>query len=298
MTGCTLPPLFAALCDDAAMFPPGSWPATEAVSTHRWHHGAAHAHLVGPFVVDAGHMGAVAEQARLTATEGPLRVVLVATGAPDGLLRSVQAALSATELQLVGVEVTPDPNTSARKAVLETVAALDAAVPRTIPAAMEIPRGIEPGTVLDILAASRYSAKFRTGGTTSQAFPSEAELARVVTACVNRSLPFKCTAGLHHAVRHTDPETGFEHHGFLNVLAATHVAGRGGDTTSVTEILRERSGHVLTSIARQWTAADAQAVRGAFTSYGTCSIAEPLADLVSLGLLPAACADPVLRETA
>jgi len=42
-------------------------------------------------------------------------------------------------------------------------------------------------------------------------------------------VPFKCTAGLHHAVHHTDPATGFVHHGFLNIVAATARAIVGGD---------------------------------------------------------------------
>ena len=70
--------------------------------------------------------------------------------------------------------------------------------------------------------------KFRTGGLTADAFPSAAELAACIDAALDRETPFKCTAGLHHAVRHTDPETGFEHHGFLNVLLATRVALDGG----------------------------------------------------------------------
>ena len=42
-----------------------------------------------------------------------------------------------------------------------------------------------------------------------------------VRDAVARSVPFKCTAGLHQAVRHTGATTGFEHHGYLNILLAT-----------------------------------------------------------------------------
>jgi hypothetical protein len=42
----------------------------------------------------------------------------------------------------------------------------------------------------------------------------------VICACRDRKLPFRLAAGLRHALRHTDPETGFTHHGFLNVLVA------------------------------------------------------------------------------
>ena len=46
------------------------------------------------------------------------------------------------------------------------------------------------------------------------------ELGDVLVAAVSAGLPFKLTAGLHEAVRHTNAETGFTHHGFLNLVLA------------------------------------------------------------------------------
>lgn len=43
--------LFAAFCDDAAVFPPGELPLDRAVPAHLRHVTAAHAPLVGPLVV-------------------------------------------------------------------------------------------------------------------------------------------------------------------------------------------------------------------------------------------------------
>jgi hypothetical protein len=117
------------------------------------------------------------------------------------------------------------------------------------------------------------------------AFPTEPELAEFIVGCVALSLPFKCTAGLHEAARHTDPATGFEHHGFLNLLLATHVAGQGGDVGDVAGALSIRSAQELADALRELTAEDAVRVRSAFTAYGTCSIGEPLADLTTLGLV-------------
>ena len=51
--------------------------------------------------------------------------------------------------------------------------------------------------------------------------PSEDEVADVHRSAASTARSrFKCTAGLHHAVRNTDPDTGFEQHGFLNILLA------------------------------------------------------------------------------
>ena len=82
---------------------------------------------------------------------------------------------------------------------------------------------------LDELAAREIHLKFRTGGASADLFPTSAQLAVCIEAALDRELPFKCTAGLHNAVRHRDEETGFEHHGFLNVLLATRTSLDGGD---------------------------------------------------------------------
>ena len=66
----------------------------------------------------------------------------------------------------------------------------------------------------------------RAGGRTRS--PSEAELAAVVAACAGPRLPFKLTAGLHHAVRHLDPETGFEQHGFAQRAGRAPWRAHGG----------------------------------------------------------------------
>ncbi|HEU4567960.1 MAG TPA: hypothetical protein VFR99_07985, partial [Marmoricola sp.] len=141
----------------------------------------------------------------------------------------------------------------------------------------------EPGSpwlaALDELAAREVPLKFRTGGVAADAFPTSAELAACIDAALDRELPFKCTAGLHNAVRHRDPDTGFEHHGFLNVLLATRAALDGDDVAAVlddTEPLprvHDRGAEALAR-ARRW-----------FTSFGSCSILEPHHDLVELGLL-------------
>ncbi|MFC7506123.1 hypothetical protein ACFQRR_29000, partial [Nocardioides sp. GCM10030258] len=76
-------------------------------------------------------------------------------------------------------------------------------------------------------------------------------------------------AGLHHALRNTDPETGFEQHGFLNLLAATGVR----DAEAMAAVLAERA------------AAPDVPSTSLLRSIGTCSITEPIDELTALGLL-------------
>jgi hypothetical protein len=103
-------------------------------------------------------------------------------------------------------------------------------------------------------------AKVRCGG---ERVPSPAELARFVRACAELELPFKASAGLHHAIRRGDA------HGFLNLLAA---AGRPAEAES---LLADE----------QLSVDEAPAERRLFRSFGSCSFAEPVAELRALGML-------------
>ncbi|MGY0464740.1 hypothetical protein ACW14Y_31480 [Kitasatospora sp. cg17-2] len=287
-----VPPLFQGLFDDAAVFPPGNLPVAEAVPAHLAHRAAPYADAVGPLLCGAGRLGELAAAADAvdavtgasvpaadgTAADGTgprLRVGLVLPGGSSELGPALTAA---APFVLAGVEL-------ATRDAREAVAALDLLLPPDVPAAVELPRELLRGDgleeVLDVLVDSPYRAKFRTGGVVAGAFPDEAELAGFLTGCAQRGLPYKCTAGLHHAVRHTDPVTGFEHHGFLNVLLAAAET----DPKAAAEILAERSGPVLAEAVRALTDRQVTVIRNSFTAFGTCSIAEPLDDLAALGLL-------------
>ncbi|GAA2135569.1 hypothetical protein GCM10009760_14240 [Kitasatospora kazusensis] len=261
----TVPALFRGLFDDAAVFPPGDLPLAEAVPAHLGHRAAAYADSVGPFLCGAGLLG---ELARLA--EPGLRVGLVLPGGSDQLVPALEAA---SALTVTGVEL-------AATDVRAAVAALDEHLPKDVWGTVEIPRGASLPDALDALAGTPYRAKYRTGGLTAEAFPSERELAAFLAGCAERGLPYKCTAGLHNAVRHTDAVTGFEHHGFLNVLLAAAEPDRAA------ELLAERSGAVLASAAGDLTDTQIADLRRSFTAFGTCSVIEPLVDLAELGLVP------------
>jgi hypothetical protein len=150
---------------------------------------------------------------------------------------------------------------------------------------VEVPWGATQSSALDALAGTGQHAKLRTGGTNTAAFPTEAGLAAALAGCLDRDLAFKCTAGLHNAVRHSAADTGFEHHGFLNVLLATAALLDGSDTRQAAEVLAERSADALAKAAKQLSDPQIARVRDRFRSFGTCSITEPLTDLTALGLL-------------
>ena len=87
-------------------------------------------------------------------------------------------------------------------------------------------------------------------------------------------------AHLPHATR--DDETGFEHHGFLNVLLATRTALDGDDVVAT---LEEQDRDVVASRVREVGSETLARTRRWFASFGCCGVQDPLEDLVTLGLL-------------
>jgi hypothetical protein len=287
----SLPASLHGLVDDAAVFPPGNAPLGEAVRAHQAFSEEPWSGLVGPLVVSDAHLP------DLLALGVPADVAVVVGGGAGALEGAVGWAGTDGLLTLRGLEIalrdsaTGELAHNARRIVtavgdLVGSGALDDAVPVHV----EMPRLYgDPPTpdwfgALDELAAADLRVKLRTGGTDAEAFPLAHELAGSIAAALDRELAFKCTAGLHHALRHRDPETGFEHHGFLNVLLATRASLDGASVDEVAAVLEE------TEATRLLDGSDETGRAGArrwFRSFGSCSVREPLDDLTALGLLEA-----------
>jgi hypothetical protein len=271
--------MVAALFDDAALFPPGNAPMTTAVPGHRAYRRAGFADLVGPFVAPASRVPELIAALGPGTALDPFEVVLVADSGVLGVEEAVGRLLDEDRVELVGLEVAlprdGDPQRFART-VLDSLHF-------SVPAAIEIP--FVPGweQALDVLAQDGAErAKFRTGSPDPAAIPSPGQLADAVLAATARRVPFKLTAGLHHALRGAEATGGVDHHGFLNVLAATALALTGAERAELVEVLSSTAaGEVLAPLRE----ADPGPLRAAMRSIGTCSIADPVTDLVGLGLL-------------
>ncbi|SNR59180.1 hypothetical protein [Blastococcus mobilis] len=282
-TALDVPPLLRGLCDDAAIFPPGNLPLDRAVPAHREHRAAGHAGLVGAFVLDADRLPQLA--GLVAGRPGGSLDVALTVADPASAAAALSVAEGIAAVRVVGLEVA----VPAGLAVGEVVPVLDAAVDgrRGVTVFVELPRDERRPDLVRALAGTGLLAKLRTGGVRAELYPGEEELARAVVATARAGLPFKATAGLHHALRNTDPRTGFEQHGFLNVLTAVDAALSGADVDDVEQLLAERDPDVVTGRIRA-AAGRAPRVREQFRSFGTCSIAEPRDELVALGLLDSA----------
>lgn len=281
-----LPPAWSGLLDDAAIFPPGDVPLHDATAAHGEHRRARYGDLLGSFVLRDTDLPLVRGMSH------PLSVVV--TGGA-GQVAGPLGIADRLGLSVTGLEIAlRDPDDLAGNA-RRVVAAVDHArgeglLADDVTVFVELPQ-VDPSygweAAADEVAAAELRIKLRTGGVEAHLFPTSATLAAWIDAALDREVPFKCTAGLHHAVRHTSAE-GFEQHGFLNVLLATVRAFDGASRDDTVATLEERDatrlGVSLDEVAR---------ARRWFTSFGTCSVDEPVADLLSLDLLPHDSTEPL-----
>jgi hypothetical protein len=181
------------------------------------------------------------------------------------------------------------------------------AEPGPVPAAVEtletkLPRRLSLPTYCEAPLAEIGGAyaKVRTGGVTPEAIPSSAELAAFLCAAATRRIPFKATAGLHHAVRslraltYESDSPRAPMHGFLNVFCAAALAYHGVTQELVAGLLEETDPAALEfgEDAFAWkghrlSTSQIHSARCEFAhGFGSCSFEEPIADLRELGLLP------------
>jgi hypothetical protein len=271
-----------------------------ALVAHREHLGSWYAALVGPFLCSDTRLPELARG--LPDNAVPLRLALVVTGGAGAIEPALSWVAREPRVSVAAVEValraSDDPAAGARRiaTVLESV--LESALPAAVCAYVEMPRPDDPARLgrgwlaaLDEIAAAGHRVKYRTGGPSVDDFPGEWELAALIGAALDRELALKCTAGLHGAVRRTAPATGFEEHGFLNVALATHAALDGADTADVAATLGVRDRDAVAEQARALSPAHATWLRRWFTSFGSCSVTDPLDELVELGLFSKDMAD-------
>ncbi len=236
------------LIDHAALFPPASMPLDVALEEDRAARESEAAALMNRFVVPARLLQ------ELPGDRPALSVVL--SGPEDaGLLTGIEG-VEAVELALASTNPRP----------ADLLAAYSALEPLGVEVYFELLfdegwRNDVPA-VIGAIAALGARVKLRCGGAHT---PSVEQVALVIAACRDAGVPFKCTAGLHHAMRRG------EEHGFLNILAATRAPN-----ARLADVLAEEDVAALDLDDPD---------RSLFTTFGSCSWREPVDDLEALGLL-------------
>lgn len=260
--------LFASLVDDAGLFPPAGLSMQAALERHREDLADTTGMLSHRFVCPADRLE------ELTAgLDYELAVSLITPLSPGSVAGVLEQVGQDDPLVLAGLEGLP----------AGEIEGIDAPVPVFVE--VSVKTGVE--AALDELVSAGLSAKVRCGGLKEELFPTRAELAGFIAAAARRAVSFKATAGLHHALCYTDEETGFSHHGFLNLLLASCRAADGAERRALEDALGLSQPDVVVGELESVGSELGRRARELFVSYGSCSTSEPVEDLVGLGLLGA-----------
>ncbi|MGH3518986.1 MAG: hypothetical protein ACRDQ7_16505 [Haloechinothrix sp.] len=281
--------LMAGLVDDAGLFPPTALSMSAAVHRHRADLAEGSDVLTHRFLCPASR---ICELRSELSSADRFLVGLIADAGTAGLAGTVAEIGGAPDLELASVEFP-----LARTGESEPIAGLDAALGGVteagVPAAL--PLFVEAAAMsdVDVLApavAARgvdrtLGLKLRCGGVRAELFPSPEMLAAAIVTAARAGVVVKATAGLHHAVRYTDPATGFVHHGYLNLLLAVADAVEGAGVDRVVSALRSTDRAVLVRRALDLDAEVVARTRQAFACYGSCSTSTPVAEAREFGLI-------------
>ncbi|MDX2123101.1 MAG: hypothetical protein SF070_18835 [Gemmatimonadota bacterium] len=111
----------------------------------------------------------------------------------------------------------------------EQIARLRAVVPEEYDLFCELPLAGDLTTLVCQVRAAGASAKVRTGGLNPAEIPAPEAVLAFLSACATEGVPFKATAGLHHALRGDQPLSYAADaprgtmHGYCNLLLAATV---------------------------------------------------------------------------
>ncbi|MGE5126149.1 MAG: hypothetical protein ACM3PV_07650 [Betaproteobacteria bacterium] len=289
--------LLASLIDYAGLFPPAGLSMAEAAAEYaRWRR-SPEAWMLGRFVLPAQRLDELAGVlAGVDPGHGepdapwPLSVLL-GPGPADAERVAPGTAVAGGRARIDVVEL--------KGAAPREIEAALAALPAAVVAYVELETAGDPAPLLAVLRERGARAKLRTGGVTPQAIPAPAEVARFITACAAAGVPFKATAGLHHALRASHP-LGYGPdapravlHGFINVFGGAALL-HGGASAELEAVLCEEdpSAFRLDADGLAWrqhrvsTLKLAECRASLACSFGSCSFAEPVADLRALGVIP------------
>lgn len=141
---------------------------------------------------------------------------------------------------------------------------------------------------------SKIGYKLRTGGIKAHLFPSTEQVAYTLTESVERGIPIKFTAGLHHPVRMYRDEVDTKMHGFLNVfMGYIFQASYKWNVEEVKEILKDEDERNFQFSNRElkWknfnvSINEIKMIRTSLlNSFGSCSFDDPREDLRDLNMM-------------
>lgn len=274
-----VPSLLEQFVDDAALFQPSTASMTDAVRSHLDVLAGEHGAMIGSLLCPASRLPELITELSKAKPRSPVALSLVIDTGLGGVPKAVSIVESRAEILTLRAVEMPAPS-DVDEVWLERVAEF---VPEDALRIVEPRRGGQ-GWLDGVRRVTEHGhrPKLRCGGQNKENFPSVDEVADFLSVVSHTDTSYKATNGLQHAVRHTDEESGFTHHGFLNLLVATGRALTGED---VRDALESTDGASLAAEALALTEPATRAVRGVFASCGTHTFATPVEGLTRLGML-------------
>ncbi len=282
--------LMAGLIDYAGLFPPAGLDMPSAVRHYREYLGGPDRWALGRFVVAASRLRefeSAFDEVCCREREPNWSLSVLRQGDPNSdstaIHELVQGAVTVESIEMKAASPAMTRQSLANWARTQT----------SISIYVEFPPA-EAKSILPILASAGARVKLRTGGVTANAFPSSESIAEFLLACAQAHVPFKATAGLHHAIRgeykltYDTQSAQTTMYGFANVFLAAVLARRGAEKQALIDTLEARD-FTFTDQEVRWldfkaNSDEITAARRKFAiSYGSCSFAEPIEEARKLG---------------
>lgn len=284
--------LLAGLVDYAGLFPPAALDMSAAVRQYAEYAASDQAWILGRFVVPVAHLDAFldAQSELRDQPEWHLSALVGANGEADmDVVRSFNKTMTGR----------------AHIDTIEAKAATVEAVARIADNASDFNVFVEIALsdfapLLEAIRDRGVNAKVRTGGVTGELFPEPEALLDFIEQACHANVPFKATAGLHHAMRgdyrltYDEGSAKGPMFGFLNVFLTAAFVHAGMADGAALALLLERDVkkiHVSANDIR-WghrsiTTDDIRASRDCVAvSFGSCSFREPIDELRAAALIP------------
>ena len=221
------------------------------MSAHEAYRQAWFAPLIGPLVVRAGDLREVAASGH-----GITRASVILTE---------PAVIAEPGIEVVALEYRLHRTADVARVLGET--------DDSVPLFVEFPEESGWERAAEAVRDAGRFGKVRMGGPDSSDTPPADRVVHRLKVFVDLELPFKATAGLHHA-RAVDGQ-----YGFLNLLRAVHALLDGAEEFDAAALL------VRDTVVPEWDDVTVARIRGALRSFGCCGVTDPVTDLVSLGLV-------------
>lgn len=288
--------LLDGVIDYAGLFPPANLSMGDAVDNYLKYRSGSEAWIMDRFVCSSRRLGELQEVLAQRVFDEPVPVSVVGSSGGDWgeglefdaneMSQFVNGMGSKADIEAFEIRL-PDHDGMAQ--YLKDLRAFN-----QVDVFCELPWDPAMDESLGLIAEEDWlGAKARTGGLEASAFPSCDSLAGFLQQCVQLELGFKLTAGLHHPLRSYRGEVGTRMHGFLNVLVATAmITAHDLSSKEAVAILEAEDasgfcfdGQTLRSSDWHATLEDIEDARSLLMGIGSCSVEEPIQDLMKLKLI-------------